>query len=216
MSLPLDLPGKPVRVGPNDSSTESDPAVSYASLRRERDEALDRAKDLEDKIVNLRENLLALRAQITGLVAEVKVEIERVTEEVEAELQAEYRTGWEQAAAAIAYDIRAELVCCDIYDKDAGTNRAGKTHAICFWGEAGARLAESMGEKDPDEVEGYKKDKTSRSHFVSGTVGGDQQQGRTRSTQSEPRGDLEDVERSRRGEADRLHHVQPDTGATGG
>lgn len=35
-----------------------------------------------------------------------------------------------------------EVVCCNIYDRDAGTNRAGERHAICFWGEAAARIAE--------------------------------------------------------------------------
>jgi hypothetical protein len=41
----------------------------------------------------------------------------------------------------IAYDIRAELVCCDAYEKYAYTAAAGTTHAICFWGEAAARIA---------------------------------------------------------------------------
>lgn len=41
-----------------------------------------------------------------------------------------------------AYEIRAELVCCDIYDRDRGTARAGSHHALCFWGEASARLVE--------------------------------------------------------------------------
>jgi len=50
--------------------------------------------------------------------------------------------GYRRAGADIAERIRAELVCCDIFDQDAGTNRAGRTHGICFWGEASARLAE--------------------------------------------------------------------------
>jgi hypothetical protein len=52
---------------------------------------------------------------------------------------------YRRAAADIAHRIRRELVCCDVYDRDQGTNRAGRTHAICFWGEAGARLAEATG-----------------------------------------------------------------------
>lgn len=44
----------------------------------------------------------------------------------------------------VAADIRAELVCCNIYDQDKSTDRAGTTHAICFWGEAAARIAEDM------------------------------------------------------------------------
>lgn len=59
-----------------------------------------------------------------------------------------------QAGEDVAYRIRAELVCCDIYDLDAGTKRAGRTHSICFWGEAGARIAEYVttpeGERDDD------------------------------------------------------------------
>lgn len=46
---------------------------------------------------------------------------------------------------AIARKIRAELVCCDIYARTQGTEDAGEgDHAICFWGEASARIAESM------------------------------------------------------------------------
>lgn len=53
--------------------------------------------------------------------------------------------------AAIAYEIRAELVCCDILDtKDPG--RAERTgHAICYWGEAAARLAEDR----PTDEDGF-------------------------------------------------------------
>ncbi len=61
--------------------------------------------------------------------------------------------GRRQAAAKIALEIRRELVCCDIYERDAGTERAGQTHAICFWGEAGARIAEAVGNGDRDDSE---------------------------------------------------------------
>lgn len=47
-----------------------------------------------------------------------------------------------QWAAQTAHRIRAELVCCDVYERDHDTDRAGTTHAICFWGEAAARLVE--------------------------------------------------------------------------
>lgn len=50
----------------------------------------------------------------------------------------------EDVRAAIAYRIRAELVCCDVYERDHDTDRAGRTHAICFWGEAAARIAEEI------------------------------------------------------------------------
>lgn len=48
-----------------------------------------------------------------------------------------------EVVAEIARDIRRELVCCDVYERDQGTDRAGRTHPICFWGEAAARVAES-------------------------------------------------------------------------
>lgn len=53
--------------------------------------------------------------------------------------------------AAIAYEIRAELVCCDIYEShDPGkAERAG--HAICYWGEAAARIAENR----PADEDGF-------------------------------------------------------------
>lgn len=56
--------------------------------------------------------------------------------------------------ARIAERIRAELVCCDVYDQDTGTDRAGRTHAICFWGEAAARLAEDGDQQDATEPPG--------------------------------------------------------------
>ena len=49
----------------------------------------------------------------------------------------------QKVAEEIAYDIRAELVCCGTYDMTRDTERAGDTHEICFWGEAGARIAEA-------------------------------------------------------------------------
>ncbi len=61
-----------------------------------------------------------------------------------------YERGWTEAAAKIALEIRRELVCCTVYDEDADTERAGQRHAICFWGEAGARIAESVGRGDRD------------------------------------------------------------------
>lgn len=58
-----------------------------------------------------------------------------------------YDKGVADTAKAIAYRIRAELVCCHIYDEIANTKAAEHVdetgHAICFWGEAGARIAES-------------------------------------------------------------------------
>lgn len=47
--------------------------------------------------------------------------------------------------AQIAYRIRAELVCCDIYERThpspAGLKASEGPHAICYWGEAAARIA---------------------------------------------------------------------------
>ncbi len=70
-------------------------------------------------------------------------------------------------AAEIAEDIRAELVCCDIFHRlqpvfhainaaelpravDVETLAGG--HQICFWGEAAARIAESHAPKRPAEA----------------------------------------------------------------
>lgn len=58
------------------------------------------------------------------------------------ELQSKVEQDLRAVIDQIPASIRAELVCCDVYDLDQGTARAGKTHAICFWGEAAARIAE--------------------------------------------------------------------------
>lgn len=66
----------------------------------------------------------------------------------------------EQAAAGrqIAYRIRAELVCCNVYDEvQAGRRKhpevSGSSHTICYWGEASARIAETPEQwrDDPDD-----------------------------------------------------------------
>jgi hypothetical protein len=63
--------------------------------------------------------------------------------------------GRAKAAAFIANEIRAELVCCEIYQHAHGdeerveqAERSG--HAICFWGEAAARIA--VGRDDAEEA----------------------------------------------------------------
>lgn len=52
----------------------------------------------------------------------------------------------------LAYRIRAELVCCDIFERvqrdggdDNAMGRANEWHEICYWGEAAARLVEEEG-----------------------------------------------------------------------
>lgn len=64
-----------------------------------------------------------------------------------------FKAGMRHAAAGIAYRIRAELVCCTIFD-DLEYMRepdyidltrlaeAIHGHNICYWGEAAAKLAE--------------------------------------------------------------------------
>lgn len=62
--------------------------------------------------------------------------------------------------AAIAHEIRRELVCCDVYDRlaplrepaeDGGieaSRELGKAigdHDLCYWGEAAAQIAEDYG-----------------------------------------------------------------------
>jgi hypothetical protein len=67
--------------------------------------------------------------------------------------------GRRQAAEAIAYKIRAELVCCDIYEQLRPLRESEPSnyrdlfdaiddHDLCYWGEASARIAESINEKD--------------------------------------------------------------------
>lgn len=58
----------------------------------------------------------------------------------------------------IAYRIRAELVCCDIYDRIqremahdddfhpiVSAVLDGSWHDLCYWGEAAAKIAEEHG-----------------------------------------------------------------------
>lgn len=63
-------------------------------------------------------------------------------DELDARLAAALAVAERGLRASIAYRIRAELVCCDVYERDHDTDRAGRTHPICFWGEAAARIAE--------------------------------------------------------------------------
>lgn len=55
----------------------------------------------------------------------------------------------EQQAAGrqIAYRIRAELVCCKVFqrvqDGELSMGRMGGSHDLCYWGEAAARIAET-------------------------------------------------------------------------
>lgn len=60
---------------------------------------------------------------------------------------------------SIAYRIRAELVCCHVYDDleearetwsdDAfEEERSARGHDICYWGEAAARIAEGRDDED--------------------------------------------------------------------
>lgn len=56
----------------------------------------------------------------------------------------------EDAAAVgrqIAYRIRAELVCCKVFqrvqDGEVSMGRMGGSHVLCYWGEASARIAET-------------------------------------------------------------------------
>lgn len=67
------------------------------------------------------------------------------------------RSAATNALTQAAQRIREELVCCDVYDKDAHTLRAGNVHPICFWGEACARLCE-------DERDRLTGETTNKSH----------------------------------------------------
>lgn len=55
----------------------------------------------------------------------------------------------EREGDIIAQRIRAELVCCDIFERKSGTREweaaSRGEHSICYWGEAAARIAEESG-----------------------------------------------------------------------
>lgn len=52
----------------------------------------------------------------------------------------------QELRAQIAYRIRAELVCCDLFERTRNTpaweEASEGPHAICYWSEAAARIAE--------------------------------------------------------------------------
>lgn len=81
--------------------------------------------------------------------------------------------------AKIAYDIRAELVCCDEYDRvqvlDKVMQAVGERlwepekelknyHAICHWGECAARVAEGQPEFVPEGLCANKDDHEPHEH----------------------------------------------------
>lgn len=81
--------------------------------------------------------------------------------------------------AKIAYDIRAELVCCDMYDTVQKVAEALEAngqvmwnpadhirsyHDICHWGEAAARIAEGQPEFVPDGLCANKDDHEPHEH----------------------------------------------------
>lgn len=45
-----------------------------------------------------------------------------------------------QALRRAADEIVRELICCDVYERDKDTDRAGDEHAICFWAGAARAL----------------------------------------------------------------------------
>ncbi|MFG3710815.1 hypothetical protein [Micromonospora sp. NPDC047730] len=79
---------------------------------------------------------------LSGLLRRLVTTLESAVDELAVERAQVYDSGRRDAAREIAYKIRAELVCCDVYDRDAHTDRAGKEHAMCFWSEASARFAD--------------------------------------------------------------------------
>ena len=65
----------------------------------------------------------------------------------------------EQVAAGrqIAYRIRAELVCCNIFGRINDTHEVPygqyRGHDLCYWGEAAARIAETPGQWQNDPAD---------------------------------------------------------------
>lgn len=92
-----------------------------------------RAERFAAKLNDARRPALELPASMSAAdVPDLLAEVERLTAELATQ------------RAATAYRIRAELVCCDVYQQDHDTDRAGTRHAICFWGEAAAQIAETI------------------------------------------------------------------------
>lgn len=73
-------------------------------------------------------------------IARLRAEVYRLSQELD-----EART----LPAKIAEKIRAELVCCYIYERiQAGEQVSRGGHHLCYWGEASARIAEDMAATD--------------------------------------------------------------------
>jgi hypothetical protein len=93
--------------------------------------------ELTDEMAEAAWNALPVSAQEAGDVDldDMKVVLTAVLALVERDLR-----------AAIAYRIRAELVCCQIFEQTHDTpawERASQgRHSICYWGEVSARIAE--------------------------------------------------------------------------
>jgi len=147
MSLPLNPPGVPVVIGPKDSLTESDPAKAYDEL-----------KAAHLKTIAERDQAHSQLAEVRKLMEDLKAQLLTLVDDVAEELIKEYVRGWNEAGRAIAYEVRAEMVCCDIYEQGHDAYKAGGfKHDLCYWAGASAHLAEEMSTKDPFGVEEYKK-----------------------------------------------------------
>lgn len=63
-----------------------------------------------------------------------------------------------EALLAAAEEITRELICCDVYERDKGTERAGTTHDICFWSGAARAIvldhAEKLKVEEPESILG--------------------------------------------------------------
>lgn len=52
----------------------------------------------------------------------------------------------------VADKIEQELICCDVYERDKGTWRAGRRHAICFWAGAAREIVlDEIGRQHEDQ-----------------------------------------------------------------
>ena len=62
--------------------------------------------------------------------------------------ESEYNRGWEEASERISHDINAELVCCDVYARrHTATLNERKSHDLCYWGGAAAKISEEVGKR---------------------------------------------------------------------
>lgn len=87
---------------------------------------------------------------IKGLDGIVRVELELLAQEQAR--NSDPKMTARDALLAAAEDILAELICCHVFERDKGTERAGEEHAICFWSGAARAIVLEHAERLRDKT----------------------------------------------------------------